>query len=123
VRCLKAREQQSALKRVAGLPIEALTVIGQPRSGRSKRLGRQRRGHIPCERRPRDAYLGAAALKQLGAEVNAGALCKAAAAALAPEAPALEDTYYAAELLALAGCAAALSGAASCALRSARRLL
>ena len=62
--------------------------------------------------------MGAAALKQLGAELNTGALCKAATAALSSDAPALEDTYYAAELLSLAGCAAlrALSQTLLCAL-------
>ena len=59
--------------------------------------------------RPRDAFQGAAAQQQLGEGFSGSALCGAAAAALSADAPSLEDTYYAAELLALAGCVSFVS--------------
>ncbi len=54
--------------------------------------------------RPRDAFQGAAAQQQLGERFSRSVVCGAATAALSADAPSLEDTYYAAELLALAGC-------------------
>lgn len=59
--------------------------------------------------RPRDAFQGATAQQQLGEGFSGSALCGAAAAALSADAPSLEDTYYAAELLTLAGCVTSVS--------------